>query len=552
LTGDSHVSPPGRQLDLGDYLRVLRRRKWHVLGTALLITLLTLGFSLSESKVYSASSAVLLDRADIAAAVTGTAQNPTLSEDPARYAQTQASVARSPAVALIAIQKSKVRGRDPGQLLAESSVTPNANADVLVFKVDDANAAVAAQLVNAYASAFASYKLGLDTTALQRARQQLSQQITTLRNNKQQATPQYRNLVNSEQQLHTMQLLQSQDTVLGHPSAGAQVKPTPLRDGLLGLGFGLLIGIGLAFAVEALDRRVRSEEEIEDVLRLPLLARVPKPPAAARERPLTMVDEPRSGHAEAIRRLATSISFVSTERSAQVFMITSSVQREGKSTTVANLGIALARAGHSVALVDLDLRQPALASFFGIRRLNGVTDVARGLATLDSVLTPIELPADDRNSPPLAGEPSLRGSLSVLPSGPLPVGPGEFVASDAVASRVLAPLRDRFDLVLIDTPPISVVGDAAALSPRVEAVLVVARLGVINRPALRDVKRQLAACAAPAIGVVINGADVPTAYGYSGYYDGAAATPAPSTNGAKTTVAGGANAAVTPRRRART
>jgi Mrp family chromosome partitioning ATPase len=545
------VSPAGRQLDLSDYLRVLRRRKWQVLGTALLITLLTLGLSLSKSKVFRASSEVLLSRADIAAAVTGTAQNPNLSEDPARYAQTQASVARSPAVALIAIADSKIRGRTAGQLLAESSVTPNANADVLVFKVDDANPTLAAQLVNAYATAFASYKLRLDTTALERARLQLSRQIESLRKSKQEATPQYRNLVNSEQQLHTMQLLQSQDTVLGHPSAGSQVKPTPARDTMLGLGFGLLIGIGLAFALEALDRRVRSEEEIEEVLRLPLLARVPKAPATARERTLSMVDDPRSGHAEAIRRLATSISFVTTERSAKLFMITSAVQREGKSTTVANLGVALARAGHSVALVDLDLRQPALASFFGIHRLNGVTDVARGLAPLEAVLTPIELPAVDRNSPPLAGEASLPGSLAVLPSGPLPVSPGEFVASEAVASRVLAPLRDKFDLVLLDTPPICVVGDAAALSPRADAVLVVARLGVLTRPALRDLNRQLAACAAPAVGVVISAADVPTAYGYSGYYDGAAAT-APATNGAKNAAAAdgdGAKAPAAPRRR---
>jgi Mrp family chromosome partitioning ATPase len=516
---DSQVDQGSRPQGLADYLRVLRRRKWHVIATAVLITLLTLAFSLSQTKTYRASANVLLIRQDIAAAVTGAPQDPSLSEDPARYADTQASIARSSAVAQLAIAKAGVSNRSVGDLLDESSVTPNANADVLVFSVDDHDPVVAARLVNAYTAAFTAYKLELDTTALKRARQQLNDQLATLRKQKLQGTPEYRNLLNSEQQLHTMQLLQSGDTVLGHPSAGSQVKPTPARDALLGLGFGVLIGIGLAFAVEALDRRIRSEDEIERELGLPLLARIPRPPHGLREKGrVSMIDEPRSAHAEGIWRLATTIGFVNPDDPAKLLMITSSVQREGKSTTAANLAVALARSGSLVALVDLDLRQPTLASLFKIHRLTGLTDVVVRKAALEDAIVDVELPTIVPGQPPLSGdETSLRGALYVLPSGPLPVSPGEFAASDALATRVLAPLRDRFDYVIVDTPPMCIVGDAAALSARMDAVVVVARRGVVNRPALRDLKRQLAASPMRPLGCVVTGVDVPAAYAYSGY-----------------------------------
>jgi capsular exopolysaccharide synthesis family protein len=325
--------------------------------------------------------------------------------------------------------------------------------------------------------------------------------------------------LNSEQQLHTMQLLQSADTVLGHPTAGVQVKPTPSRDALVGLGFGIIVGVGLAFAVEALDRRLRSEDEIEDELDLPLLARIPHPPSGQRERVrVTMLGAPRSAYSEGVWRLATSIGFVSPDDPVKALMVTSAVQREGKSTTVANLAVALARSGHSVVAIDLDLRQPTLASLFNIHRLSGLTDVVVKKADLDEALVPVELPPmSPAQQPP--GEQALQGSLHILPTGPLPVSPGEFVASDSLAARVLAPLRRRFDYVLVDSPPMCVVGDASTLSPRVDAIVVVTRLAVLNRPSLRDLKRQLAAAPARKLGSVITGVDVPPAYGYAGYYE---------------------------------
>ena len=512
-------SDSARQLNFRDYLRILKRRRVALVLTTVVVTGGAVAFSLHQQTLYQATAQVLINRQDIAAAITNTPENPALSEDPARYAATQSSIARSTAVARLTLAQAHVKGLTVKSFLANSAVSANATADTLSFEVKNPGSAAAARLVNAYAAAFAAYKLQLDTAELQTARNNINSQIAALQAAGNVKSTQYQNLVASQQQLHTMQLLQARDTVLSKPTKGVQVQPSPKRDGLLGLGFGLVLGIGIAFALDAFDRRIRSDEEVEDALELPLLARLPKPPHQGDRARLSMIEEPRSAYSDSVRRLATSISFVNPDSPAQVLMITSSVQREGKSTTIANLAVALARAGHKVALVDLDLRQPTLARLFGIHRLTGLTDVAIRRATLDAALVPIGVAVSGPTRAPAdAAHTSQRGSLYVLPTGPLPASPSEFVGSEALATRVLAPLRERFEYVLIDAPPICIVADTSVLTARVDGVLAVTRLGVVERPALRDLKRELAASPAPAIGIVVTGAEVMSAYGYSTYF----------------------------------
>lgn len=517
LSGEPpHVSASavgaGQPRALRDYLRILRRRKWYVIGTAILVAVFAAVFAAQQPKAYRAQAQVLLNRQDLANGLTGI-QNPTFAEDPARYAATQASVARSPNVAALALSTHHVPGRTATDLLKESSVTPDATADVLDFTVQDQNPAVAAQLVNAYTSAFVAYQLGIETNVLFQARLKLKQRLSGMSKN----NPDYPTLTNSLLQLHTMQLLQTQDTVLGQPKSGVQVAPRPTRDGLLGLGFGLLIGLGLAFAAEALDRRVRTVEEVEEEIRLPLLASIPSPPRTSRGG-IAMFDDPGSPYAEALRRLATNIVFSNPDRVARTLMFTSALQQEGKSTTLANLGVALAAVGNRVVLVDLDLRRPSLASLFGVHRPIGLTDVTVGRKPLEQALSPIqlgELKKLESGDDPT--EPLLHGSLHLLPTGPLPLSPGEFVASDALAERVLAPLRERFDYVLVDSPPAAVFGDAIRLAVRVDGTIAVTRLGLASRTALSDLHRQLSGAPTPPLGVVVTGVRSPALAAYARY-----------------------------------
>jgi polysaccharide biosynthesis transport protein len=328
-----------------------------------------------------------------------------------------------------------------------------------------------------------------------------------------------------------------------------------MRNAILGIVLGIVLGLGLAFLWEALDTRVRTAEEIGEKLGgLPLLARVPSPSKKVRtERRLVMLDEPTGTEAETFRMLRTNLDFVSLDRDARTIMVTSAVEQEGKSTTIANLAIAMARAGQRVVLVDLDLRRPYIDKFFHVDG-PGVTQVALGHVPLEQALATVAI-ADPGPAETSLGENArgvrvkvvgangngngnghgngngnghakvVRGVLQVLPSGPIPPDPGEFVGTNAL-SEILAELRDRFDIVLIDAPPVLRVGDAMTLSTKVDGVIVVARMKVVRRQMLTELARQLHAMPTPVLGFVATAAGEEQGYGYGyGYGYGHYAKP---------------------------
>jgi capsular exopolysaccharide synthesis family protein len=496
---------------LRDYLRILARHRWVVLTAVALVPAAAVLLALRQKPLYEASAEVLLSRQNLAATLTGT-QDPTLFQQAERIAETQAKLARVPDVADRTISAVGVEGLTVRDFLASSSVSAERNADLLQFVVLSESETLAAQLATEYARQFTQYRLELDTRALVLARQEVEAQIAELDAGDDRTSALYSSLIEKEQQLRTMEALQTSNAFLVRSAERAeQVRPTPVRDGLVAGALGLLLGIMLAFTREALDTRVRSAEEIGARLGLPLLARLPQPSRRLRTtNKLVMLSEPRSVEAESFRMLRTNLEFVNLDRGACTIMVTSAVQAEGKSTTVANLAVAFALAGRRVALVDLDLRRPFVARFFGIDGTSGVTDVAVGRTDLQQALVPVEL------SRPSAGDADARGSgeLVVLPSGSLPPDAGEFVGTRALGA-ILRNLRGQFDFVLIDAPPLLNVGDALALSDRVDGLLVVARLRVLRRGMLAELARILETAPADKLGFAVTDAGAEDGYGHT-------------------------------------
>lgn len=501
-----------RQLGLTDYLAILDRRKWVIVQSVLIVAVVAFVLSARQESVHAASADVLLTRQSLSNIVTGVT-SPDAYGDPARFVETQAGLARAPAVAERAIADSQVESRTAADLLASSTIVPRANADLLRFTVEDADPKIARDLANAYAAAFTNYKTDLDTSQLRDARLDLERRIAELRKEGETTGDLYRELVDSAQQLRTMELLQSKNLVVRPALGAAQIAPTPNRNATLGAFVGLLLGLGIAYLWETLDKRVRSEDEIGRRLNLPLLSRLPEPSRRLeKEGRLAMVDDPQDAYAEAVRRLRTNLEFANVDRDARVIMVTSAIEREGKSTTIANLAVALARSGREVALVDLDLRQPVIAGFFRLEGRPGITDVLVESVPLEIALVHIHLP---EGSAQLGGNGAggASGRLSVLPSGARPANPGELVGTQALA-RVLERLRHEFDYVLVDAAPVLSVGDSMTLSARADAILVVARLGVVNRPMLTDLSRELESSPAAKLGFVVTGIDSMPGYGY--------------------------------------
>jgi succinoglycan biosynthesis transport protein ExoP len=515
---------------LRDYLAVVRRRKWIILQAVILIPVLALVLSVRQHKVYQAKAQVLLTMQDLGQALTGFGTSD-VNQDPTRISQTQANIARTPEVADRALEKAGIRDRNGYGLLAASKVSADPTSNLLYFSARDRNPATAVRLVNAYANGYVDYKQQLDTASIKKAESGVRDRLTQLRKNGQEGSRLFTNLADRLDQLEQMKALQSSNaSVVRSADFARQVEPKPLRNGILGLALGLVLGLALAFLRDALDTRVRSAEEIGDRLGLPLLARLPEPPRRfRRENRLVMLADPTSPESEAFRMLRTNLDFVRLDNDAKTIMVTSAVEAEGKSTTAANLAAALARVGQRVTLVDLDLRRPFLHRFFDIGGQPGLTQVALGHAKLEDALTPIPLMRPGKLTDPLndpLGDANgnghangrVEGLLEVLGSGPIPPNVDEFVGTKAVA-EILAELRRRSDVVIIDSTPLLVVGDAMALTGSVDALLVVARANVVRRPMLRELHRLLEASPALKLGYVVTGATAGGGYyGYEGSY----------------------------------
>jgi succinoglycan biosynthesis transport protein ExoP len=500
-----------------DYVRLLLRRKWIILAAVVLVPAAAVYLALRQPSMYESTSEVLLKQGNLAATLSGI-QDTSVYLDPARVAQTQIALASTPTVASAVLRRAGLKDRTANELLGQLGVTAAPNADLLDFSITDHDPAVAERLANAYAEQYTVYRSHLDTEVLDNALRDLERRITEL--NAAGQTTFAKSLLTRQEQLRTLREIETSNATVVRKADGAgQVQPRPKRYGAIGLVLGLMLGIGLAFIRDAFDTRIRSAEEIGDSLGLPLLARIQAPPRRLQRRNrLVMLHEPTSSEAESFRMLRTNLDFTNLERKARSIMITSAVEAEGKSTTVANLAVAAARTGRRVALVDLDLRRPFIAKFFGLDGHVGLTNVVLGESTLEDATARVAIPNADQNGASGAGNghSHLEGFLDVIVSGPVPPNAGELVGTTAMAD-LLSELSRRYDLVLVDTPPMLQVGDALSLASRVDALVLVARLPNLRRPMLKELDRSLEHSSGAKLGFVLAGAHLEEGYG-TGYY----------------------------------
>ena len=514
--GDPEGSRPA-VATLRDYMRLLRRRWWIVLQAVILVPIVAVALSTRQPARYEAQSQVLLTYQTFTGLLTNQDNNPS-SQLPDRVAATQATLARVPAVLKSTLTAVPEAGLTQRQLLDTSWVAASYNADILTFGVKAATPALAIKLASAYAKSYTEYRRLLDTAALQRARNDVSSRLTELRDNGQGQSNLAATLAEKQQELQTLETLQTSNaTVVKNGSQAPQVAPDPIRNATLGLALGLVLGIALALLVDALDTRVRTGEEVAEILGISQLGGLPEPPKKLRKRNgLVMFEEPYGRRAEAFRMLRTNLELANIDLQAKVIAVASAMHAEGKSTTISNLAIAMARGGRRVALVDLDLRKPRLATYFHADVQWGVTDVALSRVRLDKALMQIDVRALPDGPPSFEDN---RSRLDLMVAGPLPPNPGEFVASRRLGT-ILGQLRSRYDVVLIDTPPILSVGDALAMSAHVDGFMVVSNLAFARRGDLHKLRRALAFARCEILGLVVTSAGTQNAYGYAGaYYD---------------------------------
>ena len=283
----------------------------------------------------------------------------------------------------------------------------------------------------------------------------------------------------------------------------------------LGLAAGLVLGIGTALVRNALDTSVNSPEKLRRVAGVPNLGTIAFDAHVPR-RPLTVHEDPHSPRAEAFRQLRTNLQFVDVDNPPKVVVVTSSLPGEGKTTTIANLAIALAAARQRVLVIEADLRRPKLAEVLGLERSIGLTSVLTGRVAVDHAV-----------------QHWSGGTFDVLASGPLPPNPSELLASRHMAA-LLDDLRGRYDLVLLDTPPLLPVTDAAAVAPAADGVVVVCRFKQSRCAQLQSAVDGLDAVSATLLGTIFTmvPGSGPRAYAqYNAYYRSFSDPQPPAPNG---------------------
>ena len=294
--------------------------------------------------------------------------------------------------------------------------------------------------------------------------------------------------------------------------ASAPLQPSsssPLKLGLIGLVFGFFGGFTLSLLLEKMDTRMRDAHEIQEMLGLPSLAMIPQSHWKSKGSELEWVvgpellRDPRSPFSESFRALRTSMRLSTTSRGSKAIAVTSCQPSEGKSTVSVNMAAVLAQGGKKVALVDTDMRRPSVYKRLRLEGGKGLSEVLTGYYTLEEVTQTHE----------------TLTTLDVIPSGTVPPLPADLLASDQM-SEVVRQLRERYDYVIFDTPPMLSVTDPAIVAAQADGMVLVIRQGYCTRRMLARAAEILQELDVKVYGFVFNGVDasLPEYYGYLGYY----------------------------------
>jgi non-specific protein-tyrosine kinase len=491
------------ELDLRQYMRVVWRRKTVIILAALVVLVVSLGLSFLQTPVYSSTAEVLLQPR-----VGDTLFDPQTGTyvDPNRAITTEIRILKGQTV------RDAVRAKLGS--VPPIAASPASTTNVIEVTAESTIAKRAADVANAYATSYIDTRRKQQVDDLLGASKEIQTKISDLQTQIDAANGPQRDSLIAQQSVFKQKLDQLQvDAAL--KTGGAQlvtpapvpttpVRPKPARTGVLALAAGLLLGVGMAFLVDYLDDSVKTKDDLSKVVPdRPVIGLIPLVEGwRADEAPkLISIDEPTSAAAEAYRTLRTSIQFLALDRPVRTLHVTSPGPQEGKSTTLANLGVALARAGQRVIIVCCDLRRPRIHEFFDLDNDTGFTSVLLGKVPVSAALQ--KVPGQAR--------------LSVMASGPLPPNPSELLSSKRTI-EVLTSLQAEADIVLIDSPPVLPVTDALVISGRVDVTILVCVSGATTRKDAARAVELLDQVDAPLVGTVLNGVSPANTYGYGGQY----------------------------------
>jgi capsular exopolysaccharide synthesis family protein len=529
------AAPAARsELELRDYLGVLKRRKLSIILSVVVVVGVVMAYTFVVTPVYEARASLIIEEALATTILNPSATSGSVTDEDVA---TEAKLMDSRPIRRFVTE---ALGYEPDVKLATESGIP-----AIDIKKRSTDPEEAQRSVNDFAAAYVTVRQETLQKSLNRSLADVDRQILSLdaqvaadrrrireiefllsdpsieeedaelleieKARLEQVTDPVR-VVERQNELATVKdalstkvvLTRSGDnfTISGAAVPTSPAEPQPIRNLAFALALGLLIGLTIAFSRDYLDDTLRTKEDLDAASgNLPVLALVPLV-QGWRDRGSAVLESVTNTHSapsEAYRSLRTALAFAALDRPMKTIQITSSTSGEGKTTTSANLAVMLAEAGKRVLLVDCDLRRPRVHEFFNLDNQIGFADVLLGTTSIEQAIRPTQIPG-----------------LSILPSGPPPPNPAELLSTRATRD-LLEKLATEVDHVIVDSPPLIPVADSSTLALYVDAVILVVTARVTSRRSLNRSVEILEQIDAPLEGLLFNGIGREASYGYGAY-----------------------------------
>lgn len=498
-------------------LTVLRRRLWVVGLTFVTVVAATLAFSLTQEEKYSATASLLFRDPQLDQKLFGSTFLDE-SGDPAREAATNVSLVSLDEIAARAA--GAVNAVSADEIEEKVEVEADGQSDLISVTATDPDPQFAAKLANTFASEYIEFRREADRQKIRDAQRLVKNELTNLEEQGA-SDSQQESLAERLEQLTVLASLQTGNAELVQEAEppSSPSSPNLKTNTALAVVVGLVLAFALALLLDRIDRRLREADEISEILDRPVLGVVPASEAIRTEG--ADVESLPDEEFEAFRMIRANLRFFGTGGDVNSVLVNSAASGDGKTTVAWNLAAAAASAGANVALLEADLRRPVLRQRLGVRAEGGLSQILAGVTGLDEAA--VQVPIGERSSDHVVR------SVDVVFAGPPPPNPTDLLESERM-EELLQRLEIRYDIVFIDTPPVTAVSDAIPLLNRVSGVLVVSRLNQTDRHMLRRLATQLETVKAPVLGVVVNGVvkrrgGYGYGYGYGYSYGGASQRP---------------------------
>jgi polysaccharide biosynthesis transport protein len=485
-------------------VRVIRRRAWIVVLCAVLAGGAAYLVANSEHKKYTAGASLLFQQQQLGQQLFGYSVSGQVN-DPGVVEATNVELASAPTVAAATAASIKM----PVDAVTKAiDVVPAGSSQLVSVNATADDPQLAARLANVYAQSVVSSRRAAQRQLVEQAASRVRTQLRDLLRTSP-SSPQVGQVKARLSQLNVLAALQTGDVQLSNAAKAptAPSGPRVHRDAGLGVLIGLIIGLGVVFALERVDRRVRDEDELAALYGATTLAHVPRSKALSNRAGSSKPPIADAAAAEAFRLLRARLRYFNVDKKLQMLLVTSAVPQEGKSTVAWQLAWTSAATApdEPVLLIEADLRRPSIAATTGLSHHPGLSDALTQLSDWRDAVQSVRT------------GPGASGLLHVITAGGTPPNPTQLIESDRLRG-LLTEAREEYAFVVVDAPPALIVSDALALINEVDGVVIVGRVNQTHRDAIKGLRTTLTELNAPVLGVVANGVTSTTGrYGYGPY-----------------------------------